>query len=85
MHIFWSYIWILRTIDGAVSEPQPVLFTESGQALQLDSLNDGSRGAQVVKVRDQHPSDTRFPDKGFPAGVQQFFSWVDLPEIYNNI
>lgn len=85
MHIFWSYIWILRTIDGVISEPQPVLLTESGLALQLDSLNDGSRGAQVVKVHDQHPSDTQLPDKGFPAGVQQFFSWVDLSGTYSNI
>lgn len=49
------------------------------------SLNDGSRGAQVVKVHDQHPSDTQLPDKGFPAGVQQFFSWVDLSGTYSNI
>lgn len=52
---------------------------------QLDSLSDDSRGAQMVKVHYQHPLDTQLPDKGFPAGVQQFFSWVDLPGTCTNI
>lgn len=53
MHIFWLYIWIFRTIDEAMSEPQLVLLPESGQALAL-SLNDHSRGAQVVRVHYHH-------------------------------
>lgn len=84
MHIFWLYIWIFRAIDEAMSKPQLVLLPESGQALAI-SLNDPSGGAQVVKVRDQHPLDMQLPAKGFPAGVQQFFSCVDLPGTYTNI
>lgn len=52
---------------------------------QLQSLNDCSRGAQVGEVRDQHPLDTQLPDKGFPAGAQWFFSWVDMPGTYTDI